>query len=99
MYIQIISLIQLIGCIHTSSSNKSRIMIYVIIQKYCSYIFNQVVSYGKQGFEAIVISSKRGLEESRHLWKTRVRGKSTFVAPTVEKLNTRYYIVLPLLFS
>ena len=52
MYIQIISLIQLIGCIHTSSSNKSRIIIYVIIQKYCSYIFNQVVSYGKQGFEA-----------------------------------------------
>ena len=61
---------------HTSNSNKSRIIIRVIVLKYFSYIFNQVV-----------ICRNRGLEESQHLWQARVRGESTFVALTVERVK------------
>ena len=50
------------GYIHTSNSNKSRIIIRFMVLKYYPYIFNQPVMCGF-----------RGLEASRHLWRSRVR--------------------------
>ena len=46
------------------------IIIRVMVLKYYPYIFNQVD----------VICGVRGLEASRHLWRSKVRGESSTVA-------------------
>ena len=55
------------GCIHTSNSNESRIIICVKELKYYIYIFNQSVIWRILGLEAI-----------RHLARSRVRGDPSF---------------------
>ena len=47
-----------------------------MVLKYYSYIFNQVV-----------ICGNRGLEASRHLWRSWIRGESSFVVFDVERVK------------
>ena len=74
-----IHLINSIGCIHTSNSNKSRIIIRVMVLKYYPYISNQSV-----------ICGVRGLEASRHLWRSRVRGEPSIAVIEVERVKVIY---------
>ena len=57
------------GCIHTSNSNKSRIIIRLMELKYYIYIFNQSV-----------ICRVRGLEAIRHLPRSRTGGDPSYAA-------------------
>ena len=74
------------GCIHTSDSNKSRIIIRVRELKYI-YIFNQSV-----------ICRVRGLEAIRHLPRSRVRGYPSFAGIEVERVKPASKTNTPHLF-
>ena len=50
---------------------------------YYPYIFNHAVIYGV-----------RGLEARRHLWRSRVRGKTLFAVIEVERVNIPLLVIV-----
>ena len=77
------------GCIYTSDSNKSRIIIRVMELKYYMYIFNQSVICRIRGLEAIRHLRVRELEAIRHMPRSRVKGDPSFAVIEVERVKPK----------